>query len=356
VSAHGTPHGVVVTHSYALTEQYIGSPSIAVLHNMDYVASHDYFGPGSTNSETALYHSHDRGGTWHEIALIEGQWWSSLFVHQSALYLLGVSREYGNAVIRRSGDGGRTWSEPRDEYSGLLRHGNHFHCAPTPVTAHSGRLWRGMEMMRDPISWPANFEAFVMSIDEDADLLCADNWVFSNAIPRDAAWLDGRFNGWLEGNALPDPKGCMKNILRVDTPGNSPTAALMDVSEDGRLLSFDPEAGFIDFPGAHTKFTIRYDATSGLYWSLVNPSTHGALRNVLSATSSPDLRKWTIRSNVLRHADPGHHAFQYVDWLFDGDDMIALSRTAYDDDAGGAHNYHDANYLTFHRVANFRHR
>ena len=32
----------------------------------------------------------------------------------------------------------------------------------------------------------------------------------------------------------------------------------------------------------------------------------------------------------------------------------AVARTAYDDGLGGAPNAHDANYLTFHRVANFR--
>jgi hypothetical protein len=43
--------------------------------------------------------------------------------------------------------------------------------------------------------------------------------------------------------------------------------------------------------------------------------------------------------------------FQYVDWLFDGDnDIIFVSRTAY----AGAHNYHDANYMTFHRLKNYK--
>jgi hypothetical protein len=43
-----------------------------------------------------------------------------------------------------------------------------------------------------------------------------------------------------------------------------------------------------------------------------------------------------------------------VDWLFEGDDLIAACRTAYDDEEGGAHNFHDANFLTFHRFKNFR--
>ena len=48
------------------------------------------------------------------------------------------------------------------------------------------------------------------------------------------------------------------------------------------------------------------------------------------------------------------HAFQYIDWLFDGDDIVAVSRTAFDDDEGGACDFHNANYLTFHRFRGFR--
>jgi hypothetical protein len=48
--------------------------------------------------------------------------------------------------------------------------------------------------------------------------------------------------------------------------------------------------------------------------------------------------------------DRKQHAWQYVDWLFDGDDIIYVSRTGWDD----SHNFHDANYMTFHRLRNFR--
>jgi hypothetical protein len=57
---------------------------------------------------------------------------------------------------------------------------------------------------------------------------------------------------------------------------------------------------------------------------------------------------------LLHHPDTTTHGFQYVDWLIEGDDLIAACRTAFDDDLGGAHNHHDANFLTFHRWTNFR--
>jgi hypothetical protein len=43
-----------------------------------------------------------------------------------------------------------------------------------------------------------------------------------------------------------------------------------------------------------------------------------------------------------------------MDWEIEGDDLIIASRTAWDDGLGGAHRTHDANLLTFHRLASFR--
>jgi hypothetical protein len=77
-------------------------------------------------------------------------------------------------------------------------------------------------------------------------------------------------------------------------------------------------------------------------------------RNTLALVASADLHRWTIRSVVLHHPDVNFHAFQYVDFQFDGNDMIALSRTAYDDGLGGAHSQHDSNLITFHRFKGFR--
>ena len=57
---------------------------------------------------------------------------------------------------------------------------------------------------------------------------------------------------------------------------------------------------------------------------------------------------------ILEHPDPEKHGFQYLDWLIEGNDIVFVCRTAFDDESGGAHNYHDANFLTFHRIPNFR--
>jgi hypothetical protein len=70
--------------------------------------------------------------------------------------------------------------------------------------------------------------------------------------------------------------------------------------------------------------------------------------------NSHDLRQWEIRCVLLYHPDVDKHGFQYVDWLFEGKDLIALSRTAYGQGPRAAYRQHDANYLTFHRLEKFR--
>ena len=122
------------------------------------------------------------------------------------------------------------------------------------------------------------------------------------------------------------------------------------------------EGGFFPIPGANTKFLVRQDERdAGVYWAVSNgaPAKHhsgilGKKRNTLTLLRSENLVDWEVRARLLYHPDPILHGFQYPDWVFDGDDMAVLVRTAYDDGLGGAHNYHDANFLTFHRVEDFR--
>jgi hypothetical protein len=364
-AAAGTPAesvpGVVVAHSPAKTRQYIGSPSIAILPDGSYRVSHDLFGPGSTLNRTRVYSSRDQGLHWEMLTQIEGQWWSTLFLHRGSLYLIGTSRENGFAVIRRSGDGGKSWTAPSDSSNGLLLADGRYHCAPVPVVEHDGRLWRAMEDAMGPSGWGSHFNAFMMSAPSEADLLQASNWTFSNRLGRNPDWLDGKFGGWLEGNAVLAPDGGIYDILRVDSPSFDEKAAMIRVTPDGKTASFDPQRDFIDFPGGSKKFTIRRDPIDGTYWSLTNyvppdrrVGVPSRTRNTLALIHSRDLRSWNVGPTILRHEDPGAHGFQYVDWQFEGEDIIAAVRTAFDDEESGANNQHDANYLTFHRIRGFR--
>jgi len=354
---------------------YLGSPSLVRLPGGNLLASYDWFGPAAPKDAYGQYNraglslSTDDGKSWTHIGDLNGQFWSNLFVHDGSVYSLGTSARYGSVVIRRSDDGGLTWTEPTDSLSGLLLPGGHgttapnYHTAPVPIAIHDGRIYRAFED-NDPLNWPRGFESFVISADLSSNLLDASSWTVSNKLAFDPSWVPAGWNcsspGWLEGNAVVAPNGEIWNILRFHADPDVDKATIVKVSADGTLVTFDPADGFIDFPGGGHKFTIRRDPITGLYITLVNDNTDPAFarqRNVLALYTSADLINWNYATTLLEDDQDLPWAqsvaltgFQYVDWHFDGDDLIYLVRTAYD----GGHNYHDANRITFHRIEDFR--
>jgi hypothetical protein len=357
--------GIVVDHIPASTKTYIGSPSIAILPNGDYVASHDFFGPGSTENQQgqiAVFKSENRGKSWRKVSEMKGQYWSNLFIHQNFLYIMGCSKQHGNIVIRRSEDGGITWSEPKDSLSGLLFKGE-YHTAPMPMVIYNDRLCRAIENAKsNTTAWGKRYSAMVVSAPINSNLLMAENWSATNSLPYDSTFLAGNFGGWLEGNAVVTPAGKLIDLLRVETAEKGrDMAAIVNISDDVRTATFNPGTGFIDFVGGARKFSVRYDEQSKKYWTISNKVTEaflsqpaGSVRNTLVLKGSSDLKNWSICKVLLQHPDVKKHGFQYVDWQFDGKDIIFLSRTAFDDGVGGAGNFHNANFLTFHRIKNFR--
>lgn len=357
--------GVVINHIPQTTGKYIGSPSICILPDGIYLASHDEFGPKSSETVEGVTHvfsSSDKGQTWKEISVIHGMFWGNLFWYEGAVYIMGPSKGHGNLVIRRSDDKGRTWTVPADSRSGLICEGQ-FHTAPMPMVIYRGRIWRAVENASSPDErWPQRYSAMIFSARLGSDLLNAENWRHSNFVTSDSTCLGGHFKGWLEGNAVIGPDGKMYDMLRCEVDStNDEYAAFVKISRNGKEATFDRNKGFIKFPGGSKKFTIRFDNQSGLYWTLTNPKFmqvprlhRYSVRNMLALCSSTDLVHWTMHKVALFHPERWQHAYQYVDWLVEGDDIVFVSRTAMDDNAGGAHSFHDANYLTFHRIKNFR--
>ena len=359
------PPGVIIRHIPKADGLYVGSPSLCRLDNGDYIASHDVFGPNANTGNsgtTFIYKSSDKGITWQQISKIGGQYWSALFLYDNKLYVLGLDKGHGNIVIRRSSDNGFTWTVPSNSQTGLLFQG-HYHTAPTIPAFHNGRIWKGFEDADAIVSnLPIRYGAVMVSADLSGDLLNSDNWKMTNRLVYNKEYMDGKFLGWLEGQALVTHDNRLVNIIRVHIhPGTKERAAIIKTTCENDKIYFQPNAGFIDFPGGSKKFTIRYDEKTQRYWSLVNNIPAGydsaypaAVRNYLSLVSSKDLYHWEINKTILSHPDRFKHGFQYVDWLFESDDIVFLSRTAYDDDFGGADNYHNSNYLTFHRISNYK--
>lgn len=370
-----------IKYQDAATQTYIGSPSVLRLPNGDILATHDYFGPGCPRNHEreehlmSVYRSRDNGATWENVTHVAGQYWSNLFEHRGAIYLLGVSQQFGSIVIRRSDDGGNTWTHPWDEHSGLLFRGGYYHddpnyhCAPMPMVKHNGWVYRAFEDCSGA-QWPVGFMSCVIAAPEEADLLDASSWVMSNKVPFDRSWLPAQWPpldapGFLEGNVVETPEGGLCNILRLHSSPLADKAVVLQVEHHDRELR-QQFVEIMDFPGGMTKFTIRRDTQTGTYLTLCNNNTDprfASQRNVLSLYSSQDLRHWTHRLTLLeddRQLSGGGElsweesvrltGFQYVDWQFDGADLIYAVRVAYD----GAHNFHDANRLTFARLEGYQ--
>ncbi len=355
--------GSVIAHSSAATGKYIGSPGLAILPDGSYVASHDHFGPATTEhsiGETWIYRSIDRGLSWTPIAKINGAFWSNLFVHNGQLYLLGTSRHYGYAVIRRSSDGGFTWTEPTDYKSGLLSSTPEYHCAPMPVIEHKGYLYRAFEHRSPGEGWGTNFTSGVLRASTKADLLDARSWEMSTFLRSQGKWNNGDMRAWLEGNVTVDPDGNLVNVLRAQTLGTQERAAITHLNPMTMQCSFSPVTGFVSFPGGAKKFCIRRHPRTGSYYTISSavfpgdkPTDAGSMRNCTVLMRSRDLQDWEIIRILHYHPDIEHCGWQYIEWQFDGSDIIYASRTAFHDGFLPAKRAHDANFLTFHRIEDF---
>ncbi len=353
--------GVVIQHSPASTGVFLGSPSLVILPGGEYIASFEYF--GASGSRTDVYRSTDEGQSWSMVSAMFNQIWSNLFVHDNDLYSIGTRVAHGDLIIRKSTDGGVSWTYPSDASTGLLKESTSvgYHTAPVPVVVANGRIWRAYEDIGGGGSWPNYFRAGVMSAPLDSDLLDADSWEYTNLLARDPQWLGavGTFNGWLEGNAVVDRNGQVVNVLRVDVGAGQPEFTAIARVEDNTTLTFNPDSDLVPMSGGAKKFTIRYNELTDSYWTLANIVNQdnydpdvlpGAIRNTIAVMVSTDLTDWSVKEIVLQDlTDPENIAFQYLDWQFDGTDIVAVSRTSYPDGLGGADDYHNSNFITFHR-------
>ena len=322
----------------------------------------------------AVYRSEDDGCSWRQITFIDGAFWGNLFTDGGAVYLMGSTQEYGDLVIRRSTDGGFTWTEPKDEHSGLLLRAGAGRRSPNYESSGVTETLRGrvvlpfVEMQGEWGGWlPERYGLFLMSAPSGCDLLDAGNYITTNQLRFDPAKLPDpglahEHSGWLEGSPVETPEGGLACFARIHLKVPD-YAARLDLSDDFTTLSFDYRNGLAPFVGGHSKFEIRRDPATGIYFTLTNPYTgpveHKILvaRNELALAVSKDLRHWRKAATLLRDESglpPAESrqkvGFQYVDWRFDGDDIIYLCRTACD----GAANFHNSNRITYHVIENFR--
>jgi len=341
--------------AYSYSGQYLCSPSMVRHPDGFLLASMDLFKGDAPQDLTLIYRSDDDGATWHYVSELFPCFWGKLFIHRGSLYMLSVNTEYGDLLIGRSDDGGRTFGMPTvllRGSSGMKQKGVHKN--PQPVISHEGRLWTTLEWG----SWATGTHAAMCaSVDEDADLLDAGNWHFTPPVPYDPEWegtAEGKSNGCIEGCMVIAPDGELINVMRYQMYGCKPAygrAVVMKPVGTDEPLAFRK---VIPFPGNHSKFEIHRDPVTGKYLSLVSYlcEEHPDGRNWLALIASDDLIHWEKVLDVWDYRDTPIKdiGFQYIDFFMEGEDILFLSRTAWN----GAANFHDANYSVFTRIRNFR--
>ncbi|MBQ8526366.1 MAG: exo-alpha-sialidase [Clostridia bacterium] len=345
---------------YSFSGRYLCSPSMVKFENGVLLVSMDLYAGAHPQNLTLIFRSDDNGETWHYVSELFPCFWGKLFIHKNELYMLSCSTEYGDLLIGKSTDMGKTFSEPVV----LMRGSNGkngdtgVHKNPQPVVYHRGRIWNTLEWG----SWGQHYHApMVMSAPENSDLMEADSWSFSYPVKYNPEWEGlpkGRSTGNIEGCLVELDDG-FYNIMRYDM------GAMEKPNNYGKVVAYrvdtdNPENSLtyshcIDFPANHSKFQMKYDSISGKFYSVATRilnSENAHSRNLLSLMISEDCKNWEVHSDLLdyRNEDPKLIGFQYVDFMFDGDDIIYACRTA----INNAHSFHDSNYTTFHRIKNFR--
>ena len=342
--------------AYAFSGRYLCSPSL-VRHPDGYLlASMDLFAGNHPQNLTLIFRSDDDGKSWRYVSELMPCFWGKLFLHKGEIYMLACSTEYGDLLIGKSLDGGKSFCAPVTLLRGSNgKNGNSgVHKNPQNIFYHSGRIYETLEWG----AW-ANKEychaAMVMSCDENDDLMRPENWSFSE--PRTFSQFDTSLADLsnktmtIEGTLTLSPNGKLLNIMRFGKYHHA-LAYEVNVFDHDAPLTF---SHCIQFPSNYSKFMIKYDDVSRQYYSIGTMAydpNNTSTRDYLALLTSRDLEHWEVARKLYdyREIDTAHIGFQYVDFEFDNEDIIYLCRTA----INGAHNFHDSNYSTFHRIKNFR--
>ena len=344
--------------AYSFSGNFLCSPSM-VRHPDGYLlASMDLFKGNAPQNLTLIFRSDDDGATWKYVSELMPCFWGRLFVHKGELYMISCSTEYGDLLIGKSVDGGKTFGAPTVIIRGSNgKDGNAgIHKNPQNVLVYNNRIYITIEWG----SWGSRFHAAtVISCDCDDDLLDYASWAIPHPVKYDKT-IQNTVVGdadHIEGTLVVSPENELLNIMRFQMGSCTPNHGYaivykVNTEEHTKPLEF---VRMMEFPANHSKFMIKWDEVSGKYYTIASRITDNVLvysRNLLSFMSSADLVKWDVVCDLVdeRDKDPFYIGFQYVDFIIEGDDIIWLCRTA----QNGAENYHNSNYITFHKIKDFR--
>ncbi len=342
-------------YAFSYSGRSVATPSILRLPSGTILAAHDVYWADYAQNLTKLFASHDNGNSWQSLCDLSPCFWGKLFYHRDAVYMLACSGEYGDLLLGCSTDDGRTWSPPTVLCKGGSRRIGGPHRSAVSVLEHRGRLWTSVDIGSHTIG---GHDTATLSVSFDADLMNPSEWTLSAALKYNPDWAGGSVgatrSGYIEGSVILGDDGELYNILRYETRAGTPNYGLAP------LLKIDTEnpsaapifCEYIKFHGNLSKFSFTKDNKNGWNYAVVsrvdNEPTY--YRGRLSLMRSMNLRDWQFVADLLDinkltiNDGDMKTAFQYPDTFLENGILYLLSRSA----IGGAYNYHNANYITFH--------
>ncbi len=314
------------------------------------------------HQELLLSRSLDGGQSWETLdSLVVPD--ATPFVHEDTFYMFLPEKSF---KLVRSDDRGKNWSEPVE----ILKT-SEWNCSTAMVTKDNKLYWAiggttaicgdlSMDLM-DPRAWRRS---------NRVDFPRVPDRLRSNVYPPDKGTWPVQWGGdlWLEPNVV-DVNGHLRVLSRcvIDEYSTASIGGICDLTDNGENLQLE-FTQFAAIPGAQNKFFIMYDETSTLFWMLSNMPTdsqgffvdrdellkigyHGGPgneRRILMLYYSRDSLNWFQAGCAAMWPSP-IQSFMYPSAAIDGDDIVFISRTSSE-----AQNQHDADLVTFHRIADFR--
>lgn len=344
------PPCTIIDKASKLRDVTVNNPAIHILSDGSYIATQT-----ASVKSGFVYKSTDHGGTWIRISDGLRQTYCAVYEIGGALYSLGCDAVSGNLAIQKSSDGGYNWSSNTVLFSASETEDG-YHGGSSPFVEKDGRLYRAMGDRGGSGTW----SILLMSMALTDDPCDPASWTMSNKLYWNPSWLSVSSTRWEEPALIRKADGSLAIIARIDGTADKEYAALIDVNSD-TSISF---SRVYSMPGAAKRMTIAYDATSGKYWSLVSPfyantrTLYGLSptqnRNSLVLISSTDLVNWTRERTCIYSDNAFNNSYHYIDWRFDGNDLVSVFRCSADESRGLPLSYHDSNAFGYFRVKNFR--
>ena len=338
--------GVVINQLPINRNRIIASPSIAIMEDGTYIASHDIFRRGTTTgscdrgaADTYVFRSMNKGRSWTRVSIIKNIGAATLFTNGRFVYILGVNGQC-KIIVQKSPNKGRAWGSAHEIEKAPRG------MTPNPPVIYNNRIWF------------AYGGKGAMSAPRSASVLDSEAWTFTNQVNPASNWLNGKFTYWTEAQIVASPQ---TGVVVLPKTHDLPYTGLIKVVDETKV-DFDPNTGFARLPGAGIKFGCIYDSVSKKFYALTNPilSVHaglkvsGGIRNTGAVLSSMDLKNWYVEKIFLYSPHIRFEAFQYFNFAIDGDDMAVISRTALKIGDERPDRGHESNILSFHVIKNFR--